>query len=66
MAKIFKAYIFGYVSVSLRITNAGSLAIEVSTKKVLVVLFACEICHRSIFSMFDSITCESHGTIFDI
>ena len=49
-----------------RITNASYLATEVSSQEILVVLFACEIYHSLIFSKFDSIASESHGTIFDI
>ena len=51
---------------SLRITNRSSLAIEVSTEEVLVVLFACEIRNRLMFSKFHSLACESHGTTFYI
>ena len=67
-AKIFEAYMYLWLCQchNLRITNASSLAIEVSTEEVLVVLFACEIHHRLIFPKFDSFTSESHGTIFDI
>ena len=66
MVRIFEAYIFGSVSVkALELTNTSSLAIKVSTEEVLVVLFACEICHRSICSKFVSFACESHGTIID-
>ena len=46
--------------------NTSALPIKVSTEEALVVLFACEICHRSICSKFDSFPCGSHGTIFDI
>ena len=68
MARSFEAYIFGCVSVRELelLTQVLWLLSEVSTEEVLVVLFASEICHRSIFSKFDSFACKSHRTIFDI
>ena len=44
----------------------GSLATKVSTEEILVFPFACEICHRSIFSKFDLFACEFYGIIYDM
>ena len=44
----------------------GSLATKISAEEILVFPFPCEICHRLIFSKFDSFACASHGTTFDI
>ena len=61
MARIFKAYMFGCVSVRFLelLYNASSLATKVSTEEILVFPFACEICHRSIFLKFDLFACAS-------
>ena len=48
-AIILKAYISGCVSIRVvNITNASSFVKKVSTEEILVILFACEICHRLI------------------
>ena len=44
------------LAVSVRAVES-SLAIEVSAEEILVLLFACEIHYRSIFSTFDSFAC---------
>ena len=43
-----------------RITVVSSLAAKAFSKEIFVFPFACEICHSSIFSRFDSFACASH------
>ena len=68
MVIIFKAYIFGSVSVRvLEILNISSLATEVSSKEILLFLFACDIHHILISqNLIHLLVATSHGTIFDM